>query len=243
MKARFWKVGELAKQTQLTIRTLHYYEEIGLLTPSCRTDSGHRVYSEDDIVRLQQILSLRQLGFALEEIQGCLQRKDFSPLKVVQMHLESLKKEMENQHRLYERLSSLASALRSTETVSVDEFLQTIEVIAMYEKYYTKEQLEELAQRKETLGEEQINKVQEEWPILIASVRKELDKGTDPMDPTVQKLAKRWKELVDMFTGGKPQMEASVGSLYKGEPKVQQQFGLDSAVFQYVSKAMAGLKK
>lgn len=243
MKGKSWKVGELAKVTQLTIRTLHHYDEIGLLSPSCRTDSGHRVYGEDDIVRLQQILSLRQLGFSLEEIKSCLKQKDFSPLKVIQMHLESLNKEIEDQQRLRDRLSSLERALKSTEKVSVDEFLKTIEVIAMYEKYFTKEQLEELANRKKALGEEHLQKVQEEWPKLIANVRREMEKGTDPADPVMQKLAKRWEELIREFTGGNPEIRAAVANMYRGEPQVQSQFGLDPSIAQYVSKASAVVKK
>jgi DNA-binding transcriptional MerR regulator len=71
-----WKVGELAKQTGLSVRTLHYYDEIGLLSPSQRTEAGHRLYTADDIVRLQQVKSLRHLGFTLKEIRDYLNRPD-----------------------------------------------------------------------------------------------------------------------------------------------------------------------
>src|ERR1043165_2969683 len=69
-----WKVGQLAKRTGISVRTLHPYDQIGLLTPSHRTESGHRLYDRDDVVRLQQIVMLRQLGFALEEIAAALRR-------------------------------------------------------------------------------------------------------------------------------------------------------------------------
>ena len=74
MRPSTWKVGELAKQTGLSVRTLHYYDEVGLLSPSQRTAAGHRLYTAGDIVRLQQIKSLRHLAFALEEIRACLNR-------------------------------------------------------------------------------------------------------------------------------------------------------------------------
>ena len=57
-----WKVGELAERTGLSVRTLHYYDEIGLLSPSRRTAAGHRLYTAGDVVRLQQIRSLKQPG-------------------------------------------------------------------------------------------------------------------------------------------------------------------------------------
>ncbi len=84
------KVGELAKRTGLTVRTLHHYDEIGLLKPSLRTEAGHRLYDADDVARLQKIVLLRQLGFSLEEVQACLDRPGFSPLEVLGLHLTRL---------------------------------------------------------------------------------------------------------------------------------------------------------
>ena len=84
------KVGELARRTGLTVRTLHHYDEIGLLRPSLHTDSGHRLYTAADIARLQQVLSLRQLGLSLEEVRDCLDRPGFSPLEVIDLHLARL---------------------------------------------------------------------------------------------------------------------------------------------------------
>ena len=68
------RVGELAKRTGLTVRTLHHYESIGLLTPSGRTEAGYRLYAAADVARLGQIVGLRQLGLALDEIRECLTR-------------------------------------------------------------------------------------------------------------------------------------------------------------------------
>ncbi len=63
-----WKVGDLAGRTGLSVRTLHHYDEIGLLSPSGRTGLGHRLYSAGDVLRLERIRSLRALGLSLEEI-------------------------------------------------------------------------------------------------------------------------------------------------------------------------------
>ncbi len=79
MRFEALKVGELAKRTGLTVRTLHHYDEIGLLKPSLKTESGHRLYTGRDVARLQQVLSLRQLGFSLEQVRDCLDRPGFSP--------------------------------------------------------------------------------------------------------------------------------------------------------------------
>ncbi len=84
------KVGDLARRTGLTVRALHHYDDIGLLKPSLRTESGHRLYTSGDVARLQQILSLRQIGFSLDEIQGCLDQPDFAPLVAITLHIERL---------------------------------------------------------------------------------------------------------------------------------------------------------
>ena len=65
-------IGEVAEIAHITVRTLHHYDELGLLAPSERSESGYRLYSYDDVARLQEILIWRQLGFSLAEIKSLL---------------------------------------------------------------------------------------------------------------------------------------------------------------------------
>ncbi len=239
MRRAAMKVGELAKRTGVSVRTLHHYDEIGLLSPSRRTEAGHRLYADGEIVRLQQIVSLRQLGFSLEEIRECLARPAFSPQRVIDLHLERLREQIEAQLRLCERLEALGAHVRSTENLSVDEFLYTIEEMIRMEKYYTPEQREELRKRREQLGEERIPQVEAEWPALIEQVRAERDRGTPPTDERVRQLAKRWMELVNEFTGGNPGIEQSVKQMWQQEQSIH---GMATAplreLMEYVSKAL-----
>ncbi|MBV8247971.1 MAG: MerR family transcriptional regulator, partial [Comamonas sp.] len=62
------KVGELARQTGLTVRSLHHYDQIGLVTPSARSEAGYRLYAPADVQRLQSVQALRDLGFGLARI-------------------------------------------------------------------------------------------------------------------------------------------------------------------------------
>jgi MerR family transcriptional regulator, thiopeptide resistance regulator len=107
-----WRVGELAQRAGLTVRTLHHWDEIGLLSPSMRSEAGHRWYGEADVARLQQILSLRQLGLGLERIREALDRAarggdDLTPLVLVRRHLEHLRALLQQQQRLCRRLEAL----------------------------------------------------------------------------------------------------------------------------------------
>jgi DNA-binding transcriptional MerR regulator len=215
-----------------------------LLVPSYHTESGHRLYTTADVARLQQIKSLRQLGFSLEEIRACLHRPDFSPLALIEAHLARLREQMELQRRLCERLESLAAYLRAAEEVSAEEFIQTIENMSMIEKYYTPEQLEQLMARKEQVGEECIRQAQEEWPKLHAEVRAEMEKETDPASEPAQALARRWMALVHEFTGGDPGIEQSLRKMYEQEPTIH---GMDVQAIrplrEYMDKAIAAAKK
>jgi MerR family transcriptional regulator, thiopeptide resistance regulator len=236
-----WKVGELAGRTGLSVRALHYYDEIGLLSPSRRTDAGHRLYATGDVVRLQQIKSLQHLGFSLREVRDCLDRPDFPLGRVIQLHLSQLKERIEQQERLCDLLEKVAARLRSGEEVSSGEFVDTVmEVIGMSEKlsrYYTPEQLEYLEERRREVGEERIRAAEEEWSELIERVRGELEAGTDPSSERVQALAGRWMALVDEFTGGDPGIERSVGNMWQQEENIH---GIETReLMAYVSEAVA----
>lgn len=71
-----WKIGELASQSGITVRTLHHYHQIGLLVPSEFTEAGHRLYTEFDVSKLQQILVLKQLGLSLDVIYNFIGNTD-----------------------------------------------------------------------------------------------------------------------------------------------------------------------
>jgi len=220
------KVGELARRTGSTVRTLHHYEEVGLLTPSERTASGHRLYRAEDVERLQRIRSLQQLGFSLEQIRDSLSDPGFSPLGILRLHQARVAEQRERLERLQRRLERLVEALERAEAVAMDDLLQLIEAMNMYEKYDSTEQVEMLRQRAEQLGAERIREVEAEWPRLMAEVRAEMEKGTDPADPRVRDLAERWRALVAEFTGGDQGIERS---LFRGAVQAVEQSadGLD----------------
>ena len=140
------KVGALARHTGLSVRTLHHYDEIGLLVPSGRTPSGHRLYTYGDVQRLQQIQSLRATGFPLEEIRRLLDGGAFSAQRVIQLHLDRLQAQLAQTQRLAERLQHLARHLQ-TATRPAHGTVSHHRGTIMMEKYFTPEQLQEIQAR------------------------------------------------------------------------------------------------
>lgn len=232
------KVGELARRTGITVRTLRFYDEIGLVQPLGRTSGGHRLYGPREVERLQQVTSLRSLGLPLDEIREMLDDGGVSLLEVVELHADRLRQQIDATRRIIGRLTDIANALRANGQVDVIELIEMMEAMNMAEKYYSAEQLEWLRERREEVGEERITDVEAEWPRLMAEVRAKMDAGVDPADPSAQALMVRWRGLVAEFTGGNPGIERSLSSFFESESTMPTGEAIDRELFAWVGRAM-----
>jgi len=110
----------------------------------------------------------------------------------------------------------------------------------MHQRYYTPEQLDQLEQRRQTIGEEAIREVEREWAEIFATLRAELDAGTDPADPKLRPLAVRGRELVAMFTGGDPGITSALKEMWAKEDPDQVSHGMvDAELWDYYGKVQA----
>lgn len=125
------KVGDLAAATGLTVRTLHYYEEIGLLVASDRTAAGHRLYSDADVERLYRICLLRRLGLPLNEIGRALDDPGWNLESAMTTHLGDLDRRLDVTARLRSRLAQLLAAAQETDRPLTDDLLAVMEEMTM----------------------------------------------------------------------------------------------------------------
>ena len=227
------KIGELAKQTGLSIRTLHYYDEIGLLSPSHRTEVGYRLYSNQDIIRLQQIVSLRQLGFSLKEIYECLSNPDLSLQQTIDLHRARVKEQMALSRTLLKRLDVISTELQTTRSVAVENLIQVMETISMTkQQYFTPEQ--------QKIIESRFHQAEAEWQQMLVQARTEMRKGTDLNSPSVQELAGRWQAIITFLTGGDEQIYQSLVRMYQHEGVEFASYGtMNAATFEYILKAVS----
>ncbi|GIP10296.1 hypothetical protein J1TS5_24660 [Paenibacillus macerans] len=123
---RHWKVGDLAKLAGLTVRTLRYYDQIGLFSPSGQTESGHRLYNESDLSRLQQILSLKELGLSLEEVRSVLNGGQISPLEIVNLQMARIKEQIKQQQTLLDQLQHVSKAMLGKAPLAVEDFTELL---------------------------------------------------------------------------------------------------------------------
>ena len=113
MKDDLFTVGELAKKMNVTVRTLQYYDKEGLLNPSARSEGGRRLYTKKDMVLLYQILSMKYLGFSLEEIKNNLISLDNPEdiYKLLEEQTKAIEYEIDNLNRVLEAIKALKKSV------------------------------------------------------------------------------------------------------------------------------------
>ncbi|KVQ78342.1 MerR family transcriptional regulator [Burkholderia ubonensis] len=230
------KVGELAKRSGLTVRTLHHYHAIGLLTPSARADNGYRLYDRDDIARLHQIQALRRFGLSLAEIGDYLNQPGAPLVDLVAKQITLLDRQIEQSAQLRDRLVRLHAQLAEGTEPELADWLTTLELMTVYDKYFSEEELARMPMyRKSQTGDA-------EWITLVADVRALHDAGVPPEDERVRALADRWMTLLVRDTNNDPRLLAKLNLMHEREPSLQAQIGISTALRDYVLRAVAETK-
>ncbi|KVA74036.1 MerR family transcriptional regulator [Burkholderia ubonensis] len=230
------KVGELAKRSGLTVRTLHHYHAIGLLTPSARADNGYRLYDRDDIARLHQIQALRRFGLSLAEIGDYLNQPGAPLVDLVAKQITLLDRQIEQSAQLRERLVRLHAQLAEGTEPELADWLTTLELMTVYDKYFSEEELARMPMYlKSQTGDA-------EWIALVADVRALYDAGVPPEDERVRALADRWMTLLVRDTNNDPRLLAKLNLMHEREPSLQAQIGISTALRDYVLRAVAETK-
>ena len=140
---RTWRIGELARETGLTVRTLHHYDQLGLLSPLSRTEGGHRCYTSGDVRRLHRIVALRSLGISLEEI-GTLLDGEPDPTGLLRRQLDVVEERMRKASDLRARLLDVLNNLGRNAEPSARQLLQLIEETVAMNEPMAPEQFAEL---------------------------------------------------------------------------------------------------
>ena len=124
MNRSMFTVKQLSKLAGVTPRTLHHYDEIGLLKPSRVGDNGYRYYGEESLLRLQQILFYRELDIPLEDIKKIMGRRDFDVLGALRSHKDALKKQVTRLNRLINTVDNTINHLKGNTIMSDKDILK-----------------------------------------------------------------------------------------------------------------------
>ena len=242
-----WSIGELAKACGVTVRTLHHYDQIGLLSAGRRTSSGHRRYTEEDVRRLYRIRALQMLGLPLADIGAALETPadDMASLRtLLERQLLHMGRQAELVQAVQDRLRDLLSRMDTSRVdpsrndgpamPAPEQFLSILEMIAVLENHFTPEQRQELADRRTELGVERIEAAKTRWAALVEEGLSHVRNGTAASDPAVREWARAWDEIGSLFHSGE-QTKTAARSMWQDNSAAL------SADLPWSSEQLAGL--
>ena len=217
-----YTVKQLADLAGVSVRTLHYYDEIGLLTPDAYGENGYRYYHQEALLRLQQILFFRELDFRLEEIQALLDRPDFDLIHALQLQRAALEEKSAQLAQLAQTIDKTIAKLKGELNVDDKELFQGFDE----EK---QAQYAEAARRR--WGGQDVDESMKKWGSYSAAkkaqilaegetIRRDLadnmDKGFD--SPVVQQIVARWHQNLRYFYEPSVERLLGLGELYAQDP-------------------------
>lgn len=201
-----YKISQLSKLSNVSTRTIRYYDEIGLLKPSIILDNGYRLYGQEEVDLLQQILFYKELGFKLSQIKEIISSKDFDKEKALKDHLTTLNKERERIIVLIDTLNKTIKSLKGEVSMSDKEkFIGFKEnLIKENEEKYGKEIRENYGDDVINLSNEKFSNMSEEdykrSKDLEDEIRETLIKGTKDYNSEIgKKLYNLHKEWLLLF--------------------------------------------
>lgn len=212
-----YRVLEFANLAGVTVRALHHYDRLGLLKPKQRTRSGYRLYTNRDFGRLEQIVVLKFLGIPLKQIRGLLEADSKMPT-VLQRQREVLSEKRRQLEKAIRAIGNAQYAIQSRGEPDWKLFQFIVREIEMEKsqewkaKYFSPEARAKVAERRNLWSPELQAKVSKRWEELYRDVEACLNE--DPAGPKAQVLGARWRELVNQFTGGDPEIQKGLNAMW-----------------------------
>ena len=205
------RVGELAKRVGLTVRTLHHYDHIGLLSPAARSASGFRLYGREDVVRLHRIQALKQLGCPLADIKAFLEKPGASIVAIVTEQMKDLEEQVRRANALHERLSLLRDQLARGEDAGLTDWLSILEMMTLYERHLSEEEIDTLFSKKAAVN------LDKECREIIVLLQDLTARGVPPESRDAEALAWRWVRLWREATGNDAVLALKLKRIHREE--------------------------
>ncbi len=237
------KISEVAKLTGISVRTLHYYDEIGLLHPDEITEAGYRLYNNRSLGRLQQILFFRELGFALKEIQKILSNPAFDQSKALANHKKLL---LLKRSRLDDLIALVDKTLKGESEMSFKEFDMS-EIEAAQQKYAKEaeerwggtEAYKESARRTKGYGKEDWARISAESERIYKAFAASMNQS--PASPEVQRLVADWQALITKnFYDCSKEILSGLGKMYVADERFTKNIDkYGDGLAEFISRAIA----
>jgi DNA-binding transcriptional MerR regulator len=221
-------VKQLSKLAGITPRTLHHYDEIGLLKPSRVGDNGYRYYGEESLLRLQQILFYRELDIPLADIKMIMGRRDFDVQGALYSHREALQKQVMRLNRLIQTVDNTIDHLKGDNMMSEK---------GLFEGFTEEEQEKYALEAEQMYDAETVRASNRKWKAYSAAKKESIlaegkaiyvdmiaamPKGAD--SPEVQAIVERWRRHMDYFWTPNLDQLLSLANGYNDDPRFKANF-------------------
>ncbi|MGP8472370.1 SAM-dependent methyltransferase [Burkholderia sp. PR2] len=228
------KIGDLAKKAGLSVRALHHYDAIGLLSPSQRTDGGARLYGRDDLIRLHRIEALKQFGYSLPDIKASLdgQYAD-APLQLLQRQIAELDARAARAHRLGRHLRYIVDMIATDGETTTTDWLNALELMNMVQKHLDDDEFDALL----AAGPASMPSTDPAWSALIDEVREAVQRPLSTDGDAAIALAWRWIRLVVRMTRNDPTLAAKLMTMQLDEPRAPQLVGITAQMLAWIDEA------
>ena len=222
---RTYQVKDVSRIARVSIRTLHYYDEIGLLTPTGRTESGYRLYTDEDLLRLQQILIGRELGLPLEEIRRSLDDPAFDRKQALLAQKEQLRQRARQTAAMIAAVdAALAMVERADKGGTMESIFEGFDA-AKYdaeakERWGDTDAYKEAARRTKRYTKEDWARHRAEQETIYRDAAALLSAGKAPSDDAAMEVAERHRLLIDRwFYPCSVETHGGLASLYESDPR------------------------
>lgn len=242
-----WYVKELSQLTGVSVQTLHHYDRIHLLKPSGRLSNGYRVYSEKDLLQLQQIIALKFFGFELSQIKALLSDNN-GALEHFSVQAKLLEQKANTLLKASEALKSIIAGVADDKSIPWETIIEIVEVYRMTQniehawvkEIFTPDELKEYAQFEAGLkaqpAEHKAN-FEKKWAHLIAELQDNLK--NDPKSAIGIALGKKCMLLVDELYGRKfAHLRTKIFEKGFGEGKGLEEVGFTPEIVSWLDKAI-----
>ncbi len=220
-----YTVNKLAKLSGVSIRTLHFYDEIGLLKPAYYGENNYRYYEEAQLLMLQQILFFRELGFQLNDIQRIISSPDFDKLKVLESHRRNLEKNLDQTKALIETVDKTIAHLRGKEPMKLEEIFHGFdtEKQKMYEDFLVdsgvdSESIDKSKSKVKNWTKEQWLEHKRKADLIHDELVEAIQNNLSPDSLEVQKIIKKHYVLTTVFWTPNKASYIGLSQLYCSHP-------------------------
>jgi DNA-binding transcriptional MerR regulator len=236
-------VKQLSKLAGITPRTLHHYDEIGLLKPSRVGDNGYRYYGEDAVLRLQQILFYRELDFPLDDIKKIMGRRDYDVMGALQSHKEALSKQAVRINRLIQTVENTINHLKGNKTMSDEK---------LFEGFSEEEQEKYALEAEEMYDPETVRESNRKWKAYSAAKKESIlaessaiykdmiavmPKGASSAEAQV--IVERWRKHMDYFWTPNLEQLLGIANGYTDDPRFKANFDkMDPRLAEFMRDAV-----